>query len=193
MTPLAGIAWQGAQLHIGCGAKYLAGWINSDGQAQPVVEGVVGHPDVVLDVYADLAAIPSDSLAQVYWSHGPEHLFRDRVVPVLAELRRALCAGGRLTLATTSLRGVYEYRYLSQADGPYWNEAIFGETNSTDHPFASHKLIFDDALLRQCLTLAGFAPSAVREWEPSEYPEIAALGDYSVTARKVSLLLEATK
>jgi predicted SAM-dependent methyltransferase len=193
MTPLVGIAWQGARLHIGCGAKYLTDWINSDGQAQPVVEGVVGHPDVVLDVYADLAAIPSDSLAHVYWSHGIEHLYRDRVVSVLGELRRVLRSGGLLTLATTSLRGVYEYRYLSQADGPYWNEAIFGETNSTDHPFASHKLIFDDALLRQCLTLAGFASAAIHSWEPEKYPEIAALADYSTTARKVSLLLEARK
>jgi hypothetical protein len=41
------------------------------------------------------------------------------------------------------------------------------------------------------LAAAGFA--RVRTWKPEDYPEIAALGDYSSTARLVSVFAEAIK
>ena len=187
------VNWNGARLHLGCGAKYLPGWINSDGQEHPVVEGVTGNPDVVVDLYKDLPAIPSDSLVQVYWSHGVEHIYVDCLVGVLAQLRRVLRPGGVLTLATTSLEGVWKHRYATHTDGSLWNMAIFGETKSTDHPFASHKQIFDGPLLWKYLIDAGFTNPNIRAWEPEQYPEIAALGDYSTRARLVSILMEAVK
>lgn len=187
------VQWRGKRLHIGCGAKYLEGWVNSDGLARPVVEGSVGRPDVVLDLYQDLVAIPTGSLIHIYWSHGPEHIWRDRLVGVLAELHRILSVGGTLTLAAPSIRGIWEHRYTTQEDGPYWNEAIYGGTDSTNHPFESHKQIFDGPLMYKILTLAGFRGDLISDWEPEKYPEILALDDYSVTARKISLLMEAIK
>jgi len=185
------VNWENAKLHLGCGSKYLAGWINADGVAVPVVEGVAGHPDIVLDIHKECSLLPSNALAWIYTSHVIEHLYTDLLPGILTDLCRALRPGGRLTIATTDLDGIYLHRYKSPDNGDAWAAAMFGECRSTDHPMAAHRDCFTYVKLGKLLADAGF--SAVRPWEPGQYPEILALRDYSVTARLVSLLIEGVK
>ena len=183
--------WQGAKLHLGCGSRYLQGWINADGCKVPVVEGVAGHPDIVLDINRECALLPSNSLTWIYTSHTIEHLYTDLLPGILADLCRALRPGGRLTIATTDLDGIYKHRYQSPDNGAEWAAAMFGECRSTDHPMAAHRDCFTYAKLAGLLAKAGF--SGTRPWEPKQYPEIEALRDYAVTCRLVSCLVEGVK
>jgi predicted SAM-dependent methyltransferase len=180
------------RLHLGCGAKYLPWpWTNADGVAAPVVEGVVGHADIVLDINKDCALLPSNSIEWIYTSHTLEHCYPNLLPEILVDLCRALCPGGRLTIATTDYEGIYKHRYLSHDNGPYYKAALFGECNSNDHPMAAHRNVFTFSDLGALLSGAGF--SSVRGWEYDEYPELKALNDYGLTCRLVSVLIEGRK
>lgn len=187
MTDLAAIDWRGARLHLACGAKRLAGWVNADADAAPVIQGVRGEPDVVIDVGRDLARLPDASLAQVYWSHGPEHVAPDLLPAALAQLRRALRPMGCLTIATTDLWAIVTRRFPDDN----WEGPLFGHRRSTDAPWLAHLDCFTQEKLTRLLRDAGF--SIVRPWALVNYPELAALGDYASTHADVTLYLEGVR
>jgi len=179
--------WQGAKLHLACGAKYLDGWINADAVDMPVIQGVPGHPDVVLDICYDLSRIPDASLTWVYWSHGCEHLPPNLLPGVLAHLHRALAQGGKLTLATTDLFLIIKNRF---PDGN-WEGPLFGHRWSTDPSWLAHYDCFTHEKLWRLLRNAGFRE--IGPWKPEQYPEIRALNDYATTHADVTLYAEATR
>jgi predicted SAM-dependent methyltransferase len=183
----AHIEWHGAKLHLGCGTKTLAGWINSDALAAPVVRGVVGAPDIVLDIERDLGWIPDNALAQIYYSHGVEHIRRDLLSGVLNHFHRILAVGGLLTLAAPDLLGILAQRF---PDGN-WEGALFGHGYSTDPPGLRHWDCFTFEKLARMLKSAGF--EKLRKWKPEEYPDIHALNDFATINTNCSVLIEACK
>jgi len=181
------IDWHGAKLHLACGAKYLAGWINADAVPTPVIQGMIGHPDVVLDICHDLAVIPADSIIWVYWSHGVEHTPPDLLPGILAQLYRILAPGGKLTLATTDVWAIMTKRFPDNN----WEGPLFGHRYSTDSPWLAHLDGFTIEKLTRLLRASGFP--AVRPWRTEDYPEIHNLNDYARTHADVSLFAEAVK
>jgi predicted SAM-dependent methyltransferase len=173
-------------LHLGCGTRYLPGWINADAYSAGCTT-----PDVVLDLHRDCAAIPSESLTWIYSSHVIEHVFPDLLPGILKHLCRSLNPGGKLTIATTDLDGIYQHRYRSPDDGPHWECALFGLTRSTDSPFDAHRDCFTVGKLSRLMLEAGFGTA--RPWEYGEYPELHALRDFGSEARLVSCLVEGIK
>ena len=175
----------GAKLHLGCGEKLLAGWINADGQPG---DGI----DLVLDIHkGELASIPGDSLLRIYTSHLIEHLYVDHLPPALAHMRRMLQPGGVLTIATTSLEAIYQNAYLKGYVPRQWNCYLFGNTHSIHHPMMAHRQTFTAPYLTELLMNAGFRE--VRPWTTEQYPEIHALNDCARTSWHVTLSLEAVK
>lgn len=182
MTKLDDVKWEGAKLHLGCGTHRMQYWLNVDGLAGPAV-------DVVMDFVTDLHRIPTGALDRAYWSHGPEHVAPDLLPGVMRELRRALKPGGKLIVATIDLPGIWAHRYVSSKNGSAWNSALYGETNSTDHPFLSHKQAFDSDSLAAVFKEAGF--SDVKPWNIDDYPEIKTIRDYALTCAMVTVFVEA--
>lgn len=101
-------------LHLGCGLRTPAGWVNVDGSPQVVLArrpwlkralvalGLVSpeqapipwNPSVVrLDLVRPLPYADA-TFAAVYSSHLLEHLYRDDALTLLKECRRVLAAGG---------------------------------------------------------------------------------------------------
>jgi len=183
----ASIEWRGARLHLGCGAKYLDGWVNSDVVDVPVVQGKTGRPDIVLDVERDLGWLPENALAQVYFSHGVEHIRPDILPGVLANFCRILALGGRLTLATTDLMSIVNNRFPDKN----WEGPLFGHRYSTDPLALAHFDCFTWEKLTRLLGDAGF--NRFRKWKLEEYPEIHALNDYTTTHADCTLYIEAVK
>lgn len=173
--------WAGAKLHLGCGTHRLAGWVNADGAKTPAT-------DVVANAFDLLRFIPKETLSWVYTSHVIEHIHPDRLPELLTLIRRALAPGGKLTIATIDFEKIYLNRFKTSNNGSAWNSALYGETNSTDHPYAAHRQCFTYDLLSAMLVQAGFPK--VRTWQPEGYAEIAQLNDYAVSCRLVTCFAE---
>jgi SAM-dependent methyltransferase len=77
------------KLHIGCGPKPKAGWLNID---------LVSMADINLDLREPLP-FADDSCLMVYSEHFMEHLEHpDETVPFLRESLRVLSSGGRFSV-----------------------------------------------------------------------------------------------
>jgi len=179
--PVAERPWHGVKLHLGCGLKRLKGWVNVDGIRSPAV-------DVVAELEDLLTAIPRASLSRVYWSHGPEHVYPDRLPEILRKLRDRLQTSAPLTVATIDLEKIYRNSFLEPKNGSAWNAALYGETDSHHHPYLAHRQAFTDATLGGMLHDAGF--TSVRQWQPEEYKEILMLNDYATSCRLVTTHME---
>lgn len=172
---------RGARIHLGCGDKKLSAWWNVDGRRGPAVDDIIS--------FYDLDLVPAEIQSpHIYWSHGPEHVYPDKLLWVFQQLRRIMAPGGTLTVATIDIMKIIENRYLHANNGNAWNAALYGECNSNDAHVMAHRQCFDDPLLRSYFKTAGF--SNIRSWEPEHYPEILALNDYALSCRLVTVHLE---
>ena len=91
------------RLNWGCGGHTLPGWINSDQKEAPDI-------DLTCDIARGLP-LETDSIDYAVSIHALPEVPLDRIVPVLAELRRVLKPGGVLRLALPDLlKGVAAYQ-----------------------------------------------------------------------------------
>jgi SAM-dependent methyltransferase len=88
------------RMHLGCGSRAAAGWLNVDRRPLPGV-------DVVADVRGRLP-LPDGALACVVANHVLQDLAWADVVPALGELRRVLRPGGVLRFAVPDLARAME-------------------------------------------------------------------------------------
>ena len=155
------------KLHLGCGKRIIAGFVNIDALAQP-------HVDRVMDVRR-LEGIPDGAAELVYASHILEHFGRHEYMAVLGEWRRVLKPGGILRLSVPDFAACaalyYEQGLVDGLTG------LVGLVSGGQRDiFDFHKMIFDRELLTKSLLTAGF--SAVRPWD-WRVTEHAHIDDYS--------------
>jgi SAM-dependent methyltransferase len=82
-------------LHLGCGPKYLPGFVNID--ANPLQK-----PDLWLDVRCGLP-FAADSVDSIYSTHMIEHFYPDELGKLFLDCARILKPGGGLRLIVPSL------------------------------------------------------------------------------------------
>jgi predicted SAM-dependent methyltransferase len=172
------------RLHLGCGDRILSGWENVDGRAGHGVDREVIIP-------GGLWVFASSTYDWIYSSHVIEHIAPDKLPEALRELHRIMLPGGRLTIATTDIEGIFWHRFRTPDNGSAWEAALFGEVGSHDDPMAAHRNCFTYPKLERLLRDAGFA--SVRPWSTDEYPEIHALNDYARSCALVTCFAEARK
>ena len=174
----------GGQLHLCCGDKVLPPpWVNADARPGPGV-------DLLVNLH-DPWQLPTSAYSWVYCSHAIEHLHPDRLHLALLKLRNSLEPGGRLTLATISLEGIYRNAFERGYPRKAVNAYLYGDAGSADNPLQAHRQVFTEAWLTESLREAGF--SAVRPWALSQYPEIAKLNDCAGSSYHVTLYLEGVR
>jgi predicted SAM-dependent methyltransferase len=139
------------RLHLGCGDRYIPGFLHVDIRPLPHVDIVSGLDALPMfgDATADL----------VYASHVLEHFGRHQTHAILTEWHRVLKPGGVLRLAVpdfAQLVRVYQDRGdLSEILGPL--------VGRQDHPHNYHYNVFDRPSLTAQLEAAGYRD--VREWD----------------------------
>jgi predicted SAM-dependent methyltransferase len=86
------------KLHLGCGRKYLDGYINID---YPATEHTV-QADLIADVYADITKLsyPFSSVDEIRLHHVFEHFSRPVALALLCRWRDWLIPGGLLRIET---------------------------------------------------------------------------------------------
>jgi predicted SAM-dependent methyltransferase len=141
----------GTKLHVGCGVKYLDGWVNVD-----ISDDI--RTDVMEDV-KNLPSIENESCALIYGSHILEHFGRHEYERVLKTWFKKIRTGGILRLAVPDFDKVVDHYNKTHDLGLITGLLIGGQRDEYDF----HKMIFDKETLTKTLKKVGFFE--VREWD----------------------------
>ena len=179
----------GVKLHLGCGDRYIPGFVHVDAVARPHVN-ILGHVESL--------PMADATVSMIYASHILEHFDRKKHLEVLTEWFRVLEPGGLLRLSVPDFAAcAAEYYESGIVDGltGLVGLVVGGQRDEYDY----HKMIFDQQSLSQALLCVGFAQVRSWDWRQTEHSHI---DDYSQAylphlgkeaGRHMSLNLEATK
>lgn len=178
------------KIHLGCGTRYIPGFVHVDINAHP-------HVDHVADV-RKLDFMASDTADMVYASHILEHFGRAECKDVLREWRRVLKPGGVLRISVpdfAACAALYYEEGLADGLSGLIGLIVGGQRDAFDY----HRMIFDERFLTEILHEVGFTEVRPWNWRATEHAHI---DDYSQaylphlakdTGRQMSLNLEAVK
>lgn len=148
------------KLHLGCGKRYIPGYVHIDVVDYP-------HIDHVSSI-DNLSFLQPESVEAIYNCHVLEHFKRREVPRVLAEWFRVLAPGGLLRIAVPDFTAICDvYQRTGDIDlviGP-----IFGRQ---DYLYNVHYNIFDYESLRRQLTDTGFADVRRYDWRDTEHANV---------------------
>lgn len=180
----------GLKLHVGCGPKYIPGFVHLD--ALPA-----DHVDHVGRV-ENLEMFDDGSAELIYASHILEHFGRHQYEAVLAEWHRVLAPGGVLRLAVPDFEAcarLYVAGRLERGIADVVGLISGGQKDQYDY----HAMIFDRESLTAALQRVGFSDVRPWDWRKTEHAD---LDDFSQaylphmqkeTGTLVSLNLEAVR
>ena len=169
-------------LHLGCGPKYLPGFVNIDANPKQKI-------DLWLDVRCGLP-FASASVDSIYSTHMIEHFFPDELERLVAECVRTLKPGAGLRLVVPSLqsaiRAYQENRREWFYDSfPRYFDSLGGRFSNFVFCDGQHRTAFDFEYLEEVLRKAGFREVSqcaenrsqiyganVPAFEPGDNPEL---------------------
>lgn len=177
------------KLHLGCGPRYIPGFVHVDLLAAP-------HVDIV----GPVERLPMDdaTVSLIYASHVLEHFDRHAYKAVLEEWFRVLKPEGILRLSVpdfAACAAVYYENGLADGLSGLVGLIVGGQRDGYDY----HKMIFDESFLRRDLLDLGFREVRRWDWRATEHSQV---DDYSQAyiphlhkedGRHMSLNLEAVK
>lgn len=162
------------KLHLGCGKRYLPGYIHVD---------IDKHPHI--DYYHDIKQLPmiaSGSVDEIYTCGTLEYFDRVTEIPmILKEWRRILKPNGLLRISVPDFEGIVKiYKKYHDLDGIGILGPIFGrieiETNSGKE-ILFHKTVYDFESLKKVLESARFIDIKRYNWKkflPISYDDFSA-------------------
>jgi len=141
------------KLHLGCGTRYIPGFIHIDIRKLPHVDYATSADK--------LKMFKENSVDLIYACHILDHFKRDQIDGVLKEWHRVLKPGGILRLAVSDLEQIVKvylkYKDLKLVVGP-----LMGRQ---DYPANTHGMSFDFNYLSEFLKKAGFKKIRRYNWE----------------------------
>jgi SAM-dependent methyltransferase len=152
------------KLHLGCGKRFLPGFVHIDAVDYPHVDHV--------STIDNLSFVPDSSIDLIYNCHVLEHFKRRDVGRVLREWHRVLKPGGVLRTSVPDFAAVCEI-YQRNHDIGLVIGPIFGRQ---DYLYNIHYNVFDFASLRCDLEAAGFSDIRKYDWQQTEHANV---DDYS--------------
>jgi len=175
------------KLHLGCGKRYIPGFIHIDGLAYP-------HVDYVQPIDR-LDNISSDSCSLIYACHVLEHFKRFEVEKVLQEWCRVLKHGATIRLSVPDLRAL-ALLYLETGNLDLVAGPICGRQ---DHQLNIHYNVFDYPSMTRLLESCGFIDVRIYNWRKTEHSNVDDFSQAYIphmdkdNGRLISLNVEATK
>lgn len=140
------------KLHLGCGEKYIPGFLHVDARKLP-------HVDYVSSAN-NLPMFEDNSVDLIYACHLLEHLKRHETEGVLKEWYRVLKPKGVLRLAVPDFEKLVEV-YLKTKDLKLILGPLVGRQ---DYPENTHYIIFDFESLSEILKKVGFKKVQRYDW-----------------------------
>ena len=155
------------KLHIGCGKKFIPGFVHVDALPYDHVDHVCAADD--------LSFLEDGSVSLIYACHILEHFGREAFKEPLREWFRVLEPGGVLRLAVPDFAACARLYVEGQLDNgilDIMGLVVGGQRDQYDY----HYVIFDETMLSAALRDIGF--DAVRRWDWRR-TEHSDLDDYS--------------
>jgi predicted SAM-dependent methyltransferase len=152
------------KLHLGCGDKYLPGFIHIDARPGPRI-------DHVHDI-SNLDFLSNDSFDEIYACHVLEHFKKFQIIPVLKEWNRVLKKGGIIRLSVPSFEAIVE-EYSKKRNLPQLLGLLYG---GQTYEYNFHYTIFDIESLTMTLKECGFDNIKPYRWEnflPENYDDFS--------------------
>jgi len=158
-------------LHLGCGKRYIQGFIHVDLADWP-------HIDYRNSV-DDLSMFEDSSADLIYSSHVFEYFDRQKAPSVLAEWRRVLISGGILRLAVPDFQALVQV-YAESGDlnkilGPLFGR-IMVESGDSEIQHIYHRTVYDYFSLKSMLEENGFIDIRKYNWRKTLHKDY---DDYS--------------
>jgi len=151
-------------LHIGCGERYIPGFIHIDVRKFPHVD--ICTPGDNLSMFQD------NSVDLIYNCHVLEHFRRNDMEKVLKEWYRILKPGGILRIAVPDFEKLVEvylkYKDLDLIIGPLYGRQDYSEN--------FHHTVFDFNTLKALLLRVGFSKVYRYDWRKTIHKDY---DDYS--------------
>jgi predicted SAM-dependent methyltransferase len=149
-------------LHLGCGPKYLPGFVNIDANPKQKI-------DLWLDVRCGLP-FASASVDSIYSTHMIEHFFPDELERLFAECVRTLKPGAGLRLVVPSLQSAIRAYQENRREWFYDSfprhfDSLGGRFSNFVFCDGQHRTAFDFEYLEEVLRKAGFRE--VSQWAES--------------------------
>jgi len=149
------------KLHLGCGKRYIPGFIHIDLADYP-------HIDYRRDI-SDLSIFPNESVDLIYCCHALQYFDRDEArEKVLPEWYRVLKHGGILRLAVPDFEAIVKV-YLKYKDldhrgilGPLYGKMVVNTPEGKRVIY--HKTVYDFNSLKKLLELVGFQNVHRYDW-----------------------------
>lgn len=140
-------------LHLGCGTKYLPGFLNVDAN-------LFNKIDVWVDVRNGLP-FRANSADSIYSTHMFEHFYPDELKVLLRECLRVLKAGGGIRLVVPSLESAIAAYAQQRTDWfsdsfPRHFDSLGGRFSNFIFCDGQHRTAFDFSYLNEVLREAGF-------------------------------------
>jgi predicted SAM-dependent methyltransferase len=152
------------KLHLGCGKRYIDGFVHIDAIDYPHIDHVA-----TID---NLSFIPDDSIDLIYTCHVLEHFKRREVERVLREWYRTIKPGGTLRVSVPDFSKLCEV-YKNEGKLEVVIGALFGRQ---DYLYNIHYNVFDFSSLSSLLSFCGFEAIKIYDWKKTEHSHV---DDYS--------------
>jgi predicted SAM-dependent methyltransferase len=162
-----GMPGEKLKLHLGCGRKYIPGFVHVDALQYH-------HVDYCQQV-DELDNFPNASASLIYACHVLEHFSRWEYKNVLKEWLRVLEPGGLLRLSVPNFAACAKLYYeegLQSGLTGLVGLVIGGQRDKYDF----HRMIFDEQLLSNSLLEVGFTSVSRWDWHRVEHSHV---DDYS--------------
>lgn len=138
------------KLHLGCGHRYLKGFIHVDKDVLPHID----HPNTDL---GDLFMFDDSSVDMIYTCGSFEYYDREEAIHVLEEWRRVLKTGGTLKISVPNFSSVVKvYQKYNDLDGIGILGPLYGKWKIHNNRFLYHKTVYDKKSLSNLLSKVGF-------------------------------------
>ena len=152
------------KLHLGCGKRFIPGFVHIDAVDYPHVDHVA-----TID---NLNFLPDNSVDLIYNCHVLEHFKRKDVVRVLREWFRVIKPGGILRISVPDFAKLCEV-YQREGNLDMVIGALFGRQ---DYLYNIHYNVFDFNSLQDVLHQAGFTNVKLYDWRKTGHADV---DDYS--------------
>ena len=144
------------KLHLGCGKRYLEGYLHVD-----IAE--FEHIDYQLPI-DDLSTFKDNTAEEIYASHVLEYFDRNDVINVLTEWKRVLKPSGILRLAVPNFPKLVEV-YQSSKEFTSILGPLYGKWDIGNQEFIYHKTVYDENSLKNVLEEVGFKNIKIWDWQ----------------------------